>query len=156
MADMEFLDVSDLRTGEISLRLARTCGEDPVRKRVPAYYFDIIDRHGNNVGSCDLRLGHTEGTYYGGNIGYAVNEEYRGRHYAKKACKLLFKLAKRHGMEYVYITCQPQNIPSRKTCEALGGVLVEIAELPEDNDMRVNDGHTCECVYLFNLTTYRI
>ena len=153
---MQFLDVSDLKGRKVSLRLDHTSEGDPVRNWVPAYYFDIIDSHGVKVGSCDLRVGHTEGTYYGGNIGYTVYEEYRGHHYAQKACKLLFKLAKRHGMEYLYITCQPQNIPSRKTCEALGGVLVEIAELPEDNDMRVNDGHTCECVYLFNLTTYRI
>ena len=42
-------------------------------------------------------------------------------------------------MEYVIITCDPDNWPSRKTCEWLGGELLEITELPEDNDMRVED-----------------
>ena len=32
-----------------------------------------------------------------------------------------------------------------------GGKLLEIAELPADNDMRMNDGHTHECIYRFEL-----
>ncbi len=148
---MRFLDTSDLHTEEIALRLERTFPGDPRRKWVPAYYFAIIDRFGRNVGSCDLRVGYSEGLYYGGNIGYAVDEPYRGRHYAAKACRLLFQLARRHKMEFLYITCRPDNYPSRRTCELLGGELLEIAELPPDHDLRVNDGHTHECIYLFRL-----
>lgn len=146
-----FLETNDLKTDEISLRLDRTFGGDPVRKWVPAYYFDIVGAGGVKVGFCDLRIGHSEGLYYGGNIGYTVYEPYRGNRYALKACRLLMKLAKRHELEYVYITCRPDNIPSRKTCEGLGGELIDIAELPEDHDLRVNDGHTHECVYCFDL-----
>ncbi len=40
----------------------------------------------------------------------------------------------------MYITCNPDNWPSRKTLEYLDGEFLEIAELPEDNDMRVEDG----------------
>ena len=148
---MTFLDTSDLKTEEISLRLDHTAEADPVRGWVPAYYFDILDRTGQKLGNCDLRVGHTEGLYYGGNIGYAVDEPYRGRHYAAKACKLLFELARRHGMDYLIITCHPTNLPSRRTCEILGGKLLEIAELPADNDMRVQDGHTHECIFRFDL-----
>ena len=148
---MTFLDTSDLKTEEISLRLDHTTEADPVRGWVPAYYFDILDQTGRKLGICDLRVGHTEGLYYGGNIGYAVDEPYRGRHYAAKACKLLFELARRHGMDYLIITCQPTNLPSRRTCEILGGKLLEIAELPADNDMRVQDGHTHECIFRFDL-----
>ena len=89
--------------------------------------------------------------YYGGNIGYAVDEPHRGHHYAAKACRLLFKLARRHELGYLIITTQPSNLPSRRTCELLGGELLEIAELPADNDLRVNDGHTHECIYRFEL-----
>lgn len=148
---MEFFDTSDLKTEELSLRLDHTFPGDPVRGWVPAYYFDILDRAGRPVGSCDLRIGHTEGLYYGGNIGYAVDEPHRGHRYAVKACRLLFELARRHGLGWLIITCQPSNLPSRRTCELLGGELLEIAELPEDNDMRVHDGHTHECVYRFTL-----
>ncbi len=54
-------------------------------------------------------------------------------------------------MEYLYITCNPDNWPSRKTLEYLNGELLEIAELPEDNDMRVEDGETEKCVFKFEL-----
>ena len=148
---MTFLDTSDLKTEEISLRLDHTFPGDPAKNRVPAYYFDILDHSGQKLGFCDLRIGHTEGLYYGGNIGYTVDELYRGHHYAAKACKLLFELARRHEMGYLIITTQPTNLPSRRTCENLGGKLLEIAELPADNDMRVNDGHTHECIYRFEL-----
>lgn len=148
---MTFLDTSDLKTEEISLRLDHTFPGDPVKKWVPAYYFDILDHSGQKLGFCDLRIGHNEGLYYGGNIGYTVDEPYRGHHYAAKACKLLFKLARRHELGYLFITTQPTNLPSRRTCELLGGELLEIAELPADNDMRVNDGHTHECIYRFEL-----
>lgn len=150
---MTFYDTTDLISEEIALRLDHTFPGDPVRGWVPAYYFDILDREGQKVGNCDLRIGHTEGLYYGGNIGYAVEEPYRGHHYAEKACRLLFRLAQRHGLGYLIITCQPSNLPSRRTCERLGGQLLEIVELPEDNDMRVRDGHTRECVYRFELTS---
>ena len=54
--------------------------------------------------------------FYGGNIGYGINAEHRGNNYAGKACKLLFKLAKKHSLDYLYITCDPTNIASAKTC----------------------------------------
>ena len=54
-------------------------------------------------------------------------------------------------MPYLIITCNPDNLPSRRTCERLGGELLEIAELPEDNDMRVEDGETHKCIFKFIL-----
>jgi predicted acetyltransferase len=148
---MEFLDTSFLESGEIKLVLERTAEENPVRNWVPAYYFLICDKEGRRMGACDLRVGYREGLYYGGHIGYAVDEAFRGHHYAAKACRLLFRLAEKHGMDHLFITCDPDNFASRRTCEALGGELLEIAELPEDNDMRVNDGDTHKCVYRFEL-----
>lgn len=52
---------------------------------------------------------------------------------------------------YLYITCNPDNIPSRKTLEYLKGELLEIAELPEDSDMRVKYGDTEKCIFKFDL-----
>ena len=102
------------------------------------------------MGVCDLRLGHNDLLYFGGNIGYRVEEPYRGHHYAAKACRLLFGLAKQHEMEYVVITCNPDNIASRKTCEYLGGTLLEICEVPEGNDMRER-GETHKCIFRFEV-----
>ena len=148
-----FFNTDFLRNEEIRLVLEKTAEADPAKNWLPAYHFAICDPNGVKMGVCDLRIGHNESVYYGGNIGYRVDESYRGRHYAGKACKLLFELARRHGMEYVIITCNPDNRPSRKTCEWLGGELMEIAELPEDNDMRREDGETHKYVFRFALSS---
>lgn len=145
-----FLNTDFLNDGEIRLRLERTAEADPVKGWVPAYYFDICDMQGNAMGKCDLRIGHNEKLYFGGNIGYAVDEAYRGHGYAAKACRLLFQLAKMHELGYVIITCVPENAASYKTCERAGGVLLETAELPSDNDMR-KEGKTHVRVYRFEL-----
>ena len=147
---MEFFDTTFLQDNEIKLVVERVSEGDPIKGWVPAYYFGIYDFNANKIGFCDLRVGYSDGLYYGGHIGYTVFEEHRGHHYALKACKLMFELAKKHGMEYLYITCNPANTPSRKTLEGLEGELIEIAELPEDNDMRVRDGQTNVCVFKFD------
>ena len=148
---MEFLDTSFLTDGELRLVLERASEADPARDYVPAYHFTICRTDGTHVGLCDLRIGHNRGLYYGGNIGYTVFPDYRGHHYAEKACRLLFSLAKKHDLGYVLITCSPENLPSRRTCERLDGELVEIAELPEDNDMRRDTGKTHACIFRYEL-----
>jgi len=82
------------------------------------------------VGYCDLRLGHTESLYYYGNIGYRILPEHRGHHYAYKACLLLFKIARNLKLDYLLITASPENTPSVKTCERLGGKLLETVDVP--------------------------
>lgn len=144
-------NIEKLTDGEICLKLERISEEDKVRGFVPAYHFFITDLAGNEMGVCDLRIGHNEKLYYGGNIGYSVYEPYRGHHYAGKAVKLLLGLAKRHGLEYIIITCNPDNIASKRTCEYAGGELLEIAELPEDSDMRLEKGETKKCIFRFNI-----
>ena len=150
-SSMDFLDTSFLKTEEIYLSLNHTAQGDPEKDWAPAYYFDICDLSGTKMGACDLRVGYSERLYYGGHIGYCVEPPFRGHHYAARACRLLFQLAKKHGMSYLIITCNPDNLPSRKTCEYLGGELLEIVELPEDNDMRVESGETHKCIFKFTL-----
>lgn len=130
-----FFDAEDLRTNEIFLKLSKTCDAQPEKKWLPAYYFDICLLNGISIGHCDLRIGHNEKTYIGGNIGYGIDEEYRGHHYAATACELLFKQARKHSMDYLIITCVPDNIASSRTCEITGGKFLEIANIPEDNEM---------------------
>lgn len=131
-----FFNTDFLTDGEIRLNLTRTAEADPVKGWVPAYYFDICDLQGTPMGKCDLRIGHNEKLYFGGNIGYGVDEAFRGHRYAAKACLLLFRLAAMHDLGYVIITCREDNIASYKTCESLGGELLAVADVPEDSDMR--------------------
>ena len=145
-----FLDTSDLKDGEIFLRLDRTCDAQPEKRWLPAYYFDICLLDGMKIGYCDLRIGHNDKTYIGGNIGYGIDAPYRGHHYAAKACALLFRQARKHRMEYLIITCDPDNAASSRTCELAGGRYIETADIPEDND-RYAEGKRRVMIYRFEL-----
>lgn len=143
-----FLDTDFLQNSEISLQLDHTvAGRD---NWLPTYHFRILLADGTEAGRCDLRVGHSAGVFYGGNIGYHIYEPCRGHHYAGKACLLLFELARRHGLDYLYITCNPENIPSRRTCEYAGGALEAIVDVPADNDM-YQRGERKKCIYKFSI-----
>ena len=147
---MKFINTDFLKNDEIALVLEKTVEGNDEKGWVPAYHFAICNDKGVKVGGCDLRIGYNDNVYYGGNIGYHIDEKYRGHHYAGKACLLLFELARKHDLNYLIITCNPDNYASRKTCEYAGGKLLEIVELPEDNDMR-EDGESEKCIYRFEL-----
>ena len=146
-----FYDTNDLKNQEIFLRLERTCEAQPEKRWVPAYYFDICLPDGTKIGYCDLRIGHNDKTYIGGNIGYGVDESFRGRRYAAKACALLFQQARKHGMDYVIITCDPSNAASSRTCQLAGGKYMETADIPEDNEMYA-EGKRQVMIYRFDLS----
>lgn len=146
-----FFDTSDLGNEEIFLKLFRTAEANPEKGYVPTYYFYICRTADQvKIGHCDLRIAHNENTYYGGNIGYEIYGAYRGNHYAAKACKLLFDLARKHDLGYLVITCSPANIASRKTCEYAGCRFKEIAQLPAHNEM-YQAGETEKCIYVIEL-----
>ncbi len=92
------------------------------------------------------RIGYNENLYYGGHIGYRVEENYRGNNYASKACKIIKDVAIAHGMNRLIITCNPENYPSRKTCEKAGLKLKEIVDLPPYNELYL-EGERQECIY---------
>ncbi|MCR5808920.1 MAG: GNAT family N-acetyltransferase [Clostridiales bacterium] len=145
-----FYDTSYLKDGEIELRLRKANEAIPEKRWLPAYYFDICLPGGEKIGECDLRIGHNDKTYIGGNIGYSIDEAHRGRRYAAKACLLLLSLAKKHGMTHLYITCDPDNAASARTCVIAGGEYVETARIPEDNEL-YRDGKREAAVYRFEL-----
>ena len=132
-------------------------GGDPPTARVPAYHFWMVATPGVGdppvriAGGIGLRIGTTpEIELYSGNIGYHVYPPARGRHFAERACRLLLPLARRHGMERLWITCNPDNTASRRTCERLGAALIEIVTIPRDHPFRMR-GETAKCRYLVEL-----
>ena len=145
-----FHDTSDLKNDEIFLKLTRTCEAEPEKQWLPAYYFDICLPDGRKIGYCDLRIGHNQRTYIGGNIGYGIDEEFRGNHYAAKACELLFRQARKHHMDFLIITCVPTNFASARTCELAGGKFLEIADIPTDNNMYL-EGTRQVRIYRFDI-----
>ncbi|MFO7612816.1 MAG: GNAT family N-acetyltransferase [Clostridia bacterium] len=143
----DFLKMDYIKGDEIDLVIEQKIPERPEIGYVPQYHYKIV-LHGSDtkVGSIGLRVGHNENTYYAGNIGYGIDKEYRGRHFAAKACMLIKKVAMAHGMDHLVITCNPGNTPSRKTCEYLGARLVEIVTLPADKEM-YKAGERRKCRY---------
>ena len=115
----------------IELRLIDTCeGGDGA---LPFYWWDIILKQNNAVvGKISFRIGHNYHSYYNGNIGYEVDEEYRGHHYSLLACQLVLKAVQYHKMDKIYLTCNYDNIASYKTIEKLGAKLIEEVLPPRD------------------------
>jgi len=147
MSAFEFLDPGPLIDGDLELVLVEQRPADPARNRVPAYGFRMRLPGVEEAGQITLRIGNPEHLVrYGGHLGYAVNPEHRGHHYAARACRLLLPLARQHGLQTIWITCNPDNWASRRTCELAGAVLVEIVDLPEDNDM-YRKGERRKCRY---------
>ena len=72
------------------------------------------------------------GIYYFGHIGYHIDPPYRGRHFAYRACRLIEQEIRMSGKTSVVITCDPDNQPSRKTCERLGCLFERETEVPEE------------------------
>jgi predicted acetyltransferase len=120
--------------------------------QVPAYVFDM--RHiltNQRMGGIDLRLGESYNLrMYGGQVGYGVDPVYRGQHYAARSVRLLLPLARRHGFGELWITCNPDNYASRRTCELAGAKLIEVVPVPEDLDL-YQEGEREKCRYLIEL-----
>lgn len=125
---------------------------DNIKKYVPSIEYEIvIDSKQEVIGRCVLRIGHNDNTYWGGNIGYYIYEKFRGHGYAYEACLLLFEIAKVKGLSEIYITCNPENIASKRTCEKLPmGALLGNFEIPIDNEMRAK-GEYRKCIFKYTL-----
>ena len=146
-----FLDPEHLIDTDLELVLVDEKPALPEKGYFPSYVFEMRNvQSGEKMGSVNLRIGNNDNTKYGGHIGYNVIEEYRGHQYAARSCKLLFPVAKKHKLNPVWITCNPENIASRRTCERVGGKLIEIVNLPEANE-QYKKGDRQKCRYRFNL-----
>ena len=103
------------------------------------------------IGQVSYRAGESRCVYYYGHIGYHIDEQWRGHHYARRACLLLKKEILLSGKTSVVITCDPDNIPSRKTCEKIGCLWEGIVPVPEDIRKRF-DISDQKCRYIWHLT----
>lgn len=152
MSNFKFNDYEPFSDDEIEVVVRRKSPGDTSKGYVPAYWFDILlSGNPEPIGQIDLRIGNTRHLImYGGHIGYGIKEEYRGHQYAARACNLIKRVAMDHGLKTLWITCNPDNQPSRRTCEILGCELVEIVDLPQDTDM-YRSGDRQKCRYRWEL-----
>lgn len=143
-----FFSLPELYDGEIRLICEKKAPADPEKNWAPAYHF-LIAHGSERVGGVDLRIGLTDGLFYGGHIGYHVDAAWRGRGYAARACRLLRPVMRLHGMDAAVITNDVNNAASRRVCEKLGCGFLCRAKLPPDNDMRRAEGMDEVNVYRF-------
>lgn len=148
----QFHDPGPLIDDDLVLVLREEYPGDPAINYVPAYKFKMtLTNQPEEIGNIELRVGNTDSiVLYGGHIAYGVEPAYRGHRYAARACRLLLPLARSHGLTTLWITCNPDNFASRRTCELAGATLVEIVDLPEDNDM-YQQGERQKCRYRLDL-----
>ncbi len=148
----KFLEPGPLVDAELELILTDIYSGNTSLQRVPVYQFNMtITGHGDVVGKIDLRVGNTpEIMCYSGHIGYEVAPAYRGHHYAARSVGLLMPLARSHDLDTLWITCDPDNWASRRTCELAGFVFVEIVDLPEHSEM-AGEAPQQKCRYRFKL-----
>lgn len=120
--------------------------------RVDLYRYEIWESgQKNRAGLIDLRAGATQHIVnYGGQIGYCVKPRFRGRGLAGQACLLIAPLIRYLGFDEVWITCNPDNHASRRTCLKLGAELVETIPVPPGNDLYAR-GERWKCRYLWKL-----
>jgi len=151
-----FLPDEEFKNDLVRLRILRSEAADPIRNWVPASYFTICRVSDDMpVGKCDFRIGYNTGTYWGGNIGYEIDAEYRGNGYAGAAAELLFMLAHRYGMPYVTVAVNTENRASQRVCEKLGGIRSDALDIPKEID-RYQRGERTTYLYRFDLPYHKI
>ena len=130
-------DIGTPRDRDLWLELRAREPANAKRGWVPAYRFAMrLDGVDQPVGRLSLRIGSTHTIeHYAGHVGYEVAAAFRGHRLAERSCRLVLPLARRHGFEQLWITCNPDNVASRRTCERLGAEFVGVVDVPPDNDV---------------------
>ncbi|MDE1174997.1 MAG: GNAT family N-acetyltransferase [Edaphobacter sp.] len=116
--------------------------------RTPTYQFQMRrTQTGETLGTIRLRIGSSEHIHrYAGHIGYSVLPEHRGHRMAARSVLLLTPLAAKLEIDPLWITCDPENMASRRSLELAGAEFVEIVEVPSDCIIH-QSGHPKKCRY---------
>lgn len=126
------IDPQELRDGDLELELA-VFGPHAIH-RVPAYHFRMVHAvTREELGTINLRVGSTRHIeMFAGHVGYSVHAPHRGHRYPARSLRLLLRLARRLRLDPLWITCDPENLASRRTLEIAGARFVEVVDVPED------------------------
>lgn len=105
------------------------------------------------IGQISYRNGDSRCVYYFGHIGYHIDPPWRGNHFAARACELIRNEILAGGKTTAVITCDPDNIPSIRTCERLGGLYEGTVDVPEDIRKRFDISNS-KRRYIWNVDPY--
>lgn len=135
-----------LHDDELTLELASV--RPHAVHKVLTYYFRMIHRDSKDeLGGINLRVASTPHIeLYAGHIGFGVHPASRGHRYAARATRLLIPLARELQLNPLWITCDPENIASRRSCELAGAEFIEMVDVPTTCIIH-RDGHPKKCRY---------
>ena len=134
----EFIENNEKIDGSAGLHLAKdfnTWYEDICANRnectlrdgfVQSYTYIAFDDENKNyiVGMVDMRQRlNNYLLQFGGHIGYSVRNSQRNKGYATEMIQIAIRIYKRHKINSILITCDKENIASRKVIEKNGGIL---------------------------------
>jgi predicted acetyltransferase len=145
------IDPGTLADGDLELKLI-DFAPHAVHK-APAYWFRMVHAAtGEELGGINLRIGSTRHIeLFAGHIGYAVHPPHRGHRYSTRSLRLLLPLAGRLRLDPLWITCDPDNLASRRCLELAGAQFVEVVSVPEDCIVH-RSGHPRKCRYRLAVT----
>lgn len=111
----------------------------------------LLGLGGSEVGNINLRVGSTPHIeLYAGHVGFAVHPAYRGNRYASRSLRLLTPLARELRLDPLWITCDPENLQSRRSCELAGAKFIAIVAVPESCIVH-RTGHPEKCRYQLDI-----
>jgi predicted acetyltransferase len=127
-----FTDKFKLIEGEeLKLKLIETVKGEYAFDLLPFYYYEILDLHNNSIGKISFRIGFNEYTIYNGNIGYEINDFYRGNNYSLKAMYMLKPLILYHKFHTLFLVINEDNIASNKIALKAKGKLIGKLQVPK-------------------------
>lgn len=129
---MEFNQKFSMINGDVlTLKLIETYAGD--EQIIPFYYYSIyLNSISTAIGKISIRIGHNEHSYFNGNLGYEIDEPFRGNGYAKIAVMMTYSIARFHNMAYLIISFDDDNVSSKRVIEKLGGVHLETIKPPKN------------------------
>ena len=131
-----FINPGKLVDDDLKLVLVKKTPVDPVTGYSPCYHFEMRRcNHTGAIGIIRLRIDSTAKMRYPGHIGYEVKPRFRGHRYAARSCRLVLPLARDHRLQSVWLTVDPKNIPSQKTCKIISAEYIETVRIPKDHEM---------------------
>lgn len=120
-----------IKGNTLTLKQIETCiGDDKI---IPFYYYDIyLNSISSPIGKISIRIGYNEHSYFNGNVGYEIDEPFRGNGYAKIAVLMTYSVARFHGMSQLIISCDEDNDSSKRVIDKLGGIHIETCTPPKN------------------------
>ena len=98
--------------------------------RLPTSTFTLINNDGAEAGLCQIRHKPSHRSElppaFANHVGYEIYEPFRCKGYGTTLLTLAKEDARKIGLSEIRLTCDPDNIGSKKIIERNGGILIDV------------------------------